>query len=71
MTHQNNPKLYVRFLGIFSIQAEGRTAIRAAMIPVIVASSAIAILLIVAAARAGPELAEALTNRITWMFTRS
>jgi hypothetical protein len=41
------------------------------MIPVIVASSAIAILLIVAAARAGPELAEALTNRITWMFTRS
>jgi hypothetical protein len=29
-----------------------------------------AALLIVAAARVGPELTEALTNRITWMFTR-
>ena len=29
-----------------------------------------AALLIVAAARVGPELTEALTNQITWMFTR-
>jgi hypothetical protein len=67
---QQNPKLYVRFLGIFSIQAEGRGAIRVAMIPVIVASTTLAALLVVAAARAGPELAEVLTKPITWMLTR-
>jgi hypothetical protein len=43
MTHQN-PKLYIRFLGVFSIQAEGRVAIRVAMILVIAASLSMAAL---------------------------
>jgi hypothetical protein len=70
MAHQNS-KLHVRFFGLFSVQAEGRGAIRVATIPVIVISLTLAALLLVAAARAGPQHVEALTHRIGWLITRS